>query len=174
MNLNRVTIFSLLALAAGCGGPLEEYPQPEAITQMSSGVTDYPLQYIANSTENVVGKLCEDPQNVAGSSVDWRWEVAGVPADYLPVTMKAVGSELGGFWRASAISPAGSNSLGRCDANYRWPLVFKVKSYDPATNTRTWVLYTEPLHAGAPLASSTFSLFFMDSGGLKSRADHVR
>lgn len=155
----------LAAAVTGCGGPMMD------TSQETSALSDFPLVYTGHSQDNQVGKDCADPRSTAGTDLEWKWKVVGVPTDYLPVLMRTEAVVEFGTWRASAITQAiGDTDLGRCDANGRWPLVFR-PTYDPATGTNTWVLWAEPLHAGDPRTGSTFSVFFIDSMGIKARAD---
>jgi hypothetical protein len=155
-----------IALVTGCGMPLEEQPG-----QATAALGDYALAYKGYASTDFVGRNCTDPRDLGGSSLDWKWRVVGVPTDALPVLMKTDGEAVLGFWRASAITEVGDPALGQCDARGRWPLVF-TPTYDPATDTNAWVLWTEPLHAGDPLPGSLFTVYFIDSQGVKTKAEH--
>lgn len=160
-----------IALVTGCGLPQEEEAQVATTARTTAGLADYQMLYTGYSTENQVGIDCADPRSTAGTQLDWKWRVPGVPTDALPVLMKTDGETVLGFWRASAVNEVFDSELSRCDARRRWPLVFR-PTYDPATDTNTWVLWTEPLHSGDPRLGSLYTLYFIDSQGVKSKAEH--
>jgi len=156
-QMRMIGVSAAFAALVGCGGA----PQEEQ--QLQSGLTEMTLDYQGISG-NQVSKDCAQPKLSGGTEQDWKWRIVGVPSDYMPVVMRAYGVDGSGVWRPSAVTQSGEDvNAGVCDAFGRWPLVFK-PTYN-ANGTTTWVLWTEPLHAGDPLAGTTFKLYFVDSDG---------